>query len=213
MQIKGFVFNPFFENTYVVWDETGECVVIDPGCLERHEKQELKEWIEENGLKPVRLLNTHSHLDHVFGNDFVHRTWDLTPELHPSDERVYISYANTAGIYGFNHADPLPDPSYNLEEGQTITFGNSSLEILFLPGHCPGHVAFLSKEQKFMVSGDVLFQDSIGRTDLPGGDMQTLLDSIRYKVLPLDEDIVVYSGHGPETTIGREKRMNPFLNF
>ncbi len=211
-QIKSFVFSPFQENTYVVFDDTLKCAIVDPGCYEQREKEELKTWIEAHNLQPVLLLNTHSHLDHVFGNAFVSRTWKLKPQVHPLDRPVYERFDAMAQAYGIPGTETPPEPKYNLAEGKPISFGNTSLNVHFLPGHCPGHVAFECEKENWIIGGDVIFRGSIGRTDLPGGDMDTLLDSIKNKLLRLDENRVVYSGHGPETTLKAEKASNPFLN-
>lgn len=209
--LKSFVFSPFQENTYIIYDDTKQCAIVDPGCYEQREKEELKKWIESQGLQPVLLLNTHSHLDHVFGNAFVARTWNLTPKVHPLDKPVYERFEQLAHAYGIPGTEIPPEPDYELEEGKTIAFGNTVLNVYFLPGHCPGHVAFECEAENWILGGDVLFRGSIGRTDLPGGDMDTLIDSIKNKLLLLDENRVVYSGHGPETTLREEKKSNPFL--
>jgi hydroxyacylglutathione hydrolase len=208
--IKNFSFNPFYENTYVLSDETGECVIIDPGCHISEEEEELKSYIETNNLKPVKLLNTHCHVDHVFGNQFVADAWKLGLEMHRDDLPVLESFPRVCEMYGFP-ATSQPEPAVFLEEGQQVKFGNTTLEILFTPGHSPGSVSFYNEKEKFLISGDVLFQGSIGRTDLPGGDFPTLEKSIREKLYVLPGDVKVYSGHGPHTTIGFEKKNNPFV--
>lgn len=209
--VHDFVFSPFQENTYVLYDETKECVIIDPGCYEKHERDELKEFIENNELKPVLLLNTHSHLDHIFGNSFVQQEWGLTPHVHPKDQPVYESFEATVSVYQIPNCDVPPEPIYDLQEGDHIRFGNTVLETHFLPGHSPGHVAFECEKSNFVVVGDVLFNGSIGRTDLPGGRTETLMKSIHDKLLKLDLDRKVYCGHGPTTTLKEEKENNPFL--
>mgnify|MGYP000179791045 CR=1 FL=1 len=209
--LKSFVFSPFQENTYVVYDDTKQCVIVDPGCYEQREKEELKNWIESKDLKPVMLLNTHSHLDHVFGNAYVARTWNLIPQVHELDRPVYERFDAMASAYGIPGTETPPEPEYNLEEGKSISFGATKFEVHFLPGHCPGHVVFECSEANWILGGDVLFRSSIGRTDLPGGDMDTLMDSIKNKLMKLDENRVVYSGHGPKTTLREEKATNPFL--
>lgn len=209
--IQSFAFGPFQENTYVLYDETKECIIIDPGCYDDGNRNELAAFIESEQLKPVRLINTHCHLDHVFGNGFVADKYNLKLEINKKDEPILDSYMMTAKMYNLD-AQPSPSASSYLDEGDNITFGNSSLEILFTPGHSPGSITFYNKEQKFMIVGDVLFQGSIGRTDLPGGDMDTLIASIKNKLLPFENEYVVYNGHGPSTTIGYERDHNPFLN-
>jgi glyoxylase-like metal-dependent hydrolase (beta-lactamase superfamily II) len=210
INIQGFTFNPFEENTYILFDETKECVIIDPGCSNPSEQKELADFIAEENLKPVRLLNTHCHIDHVFGNSFIAKKYNLRLEINKNDLEVLHSLPQVSHLYGLN-AEQSVEPSKFLEEGDKITFGNSSLDILFTPGHSPGSICFVSHEDKFVIGGDVLFYGSIGRTDLPGGDHETLLNSIRTKFFPLDGDFVVFSGHGRETTIGFEKENNPFL--
>ena len=210
INIHSFTFNPFSENSYILSDETGECIIIDPGCYVSEEEQELADYVKSNGLKPVRLLNTHCHVDHVFGNQFVADTWKLGLEMHKKDVTVLESFAKVCQMYGFP-GGPQPEPERFLEEGDKITFGKSSLDILFTPGHSPGSVCFYSKDDKFVIGGDVLFQGSIGRTDLPGGDFPTLEASIRTKLYTLPDDVRVYPGHGPSTTIGLEKKHNAFV--
>ena len=210
LQVHYFTFNPFQENTYVIWDETGECILVDPGCYDAEEKQELEHFITAKNLTPVKLINTHAHIDHVLGNSFVAAKWNLLPELHATD----LALLKSAPVYGEMwgiRPEPSPDPEIFLNEGDQVKFGNTTLDVLFVPGHCPGHIALYSRKHKVIFSGDVLFQNSIGRTDLPGGDYDELIQSIVNKLMVLENDVVVYSGHGPSTTIGDERRNNPFL--
>ena len=210
MEVTCLTFNPFQENTYLLHDETKECVVVDPGCYDKREQEELKKYIADKGLKVVRLLNTHCHIDHVLGNKFVADTYGVELEIHPEDEQTLRSVPAYAPVYGFPmYAEQLP--ARYLKEGENVTFGNTELEVIFTPGHAPGHVVFYHKEDKTVIGGDVLFQGSIGRTDLPGGDFDTLIQSIKSKLFTLPDDVTVYPGHGPETTIGYEKKYNPFL--
>ena len=210
MKIARFTFNPFAENTYLLHDDTNECVVIDPGCYEKQEREQLKQYIAENNLKVVRLLNTHCHIDHVLGNKFVADTYTVGLEIHPQDEQTLRAVPTYAPSYGFpQYAEVLP--SYFLEEADTVKFGNTELQVFFTPGHAPGHIVFYNGPAKICIGGDVLFQGSIGRTDLPGGNFDTLITSIKEKMFALPDDVTVYPGHGPETTIGYEKRHNPFL--
>lgn len=210
IKIDFFTFGPFQENTYILSDETRECIIIDPGCYNDAERAELSGFISANGLKPVKLLNTHCHIDHVFGNKFIAEKYKLGLEIHEKDLPVLHSLMTVAQLYQLN-AEASPEPAKFIDEGDVISFGNSKLEILFCPGHAPGHIVFFNKDQKIVIGGDVLFYGSIGRTDLPGGDHQTLIASIKNKLFPLGDDFTVYSGHGQETNIGFEKRNNPFL--
>lgn len=210
IQVKIFTFNAFSENTYVLYDDTRQGVIIDPGCSDRREQNVLSAFIEDEKLAIKHLLNTHCHIDHVLGNAFVKRTYGVKLLLHPADEptlRAVQVYAPMYGMMGYESTEP----DGFLNEGDRVTFGNATLEVLFVPGHAPGHIAFYHAGQQFCVGGDVLFRESIGRTDLPGGDHQTLLRSIKTKLLPLGDNVTVYPGHGPETTMGHEKKFNPFL--
>ncbi|MFD2514736.1 MBL fold metallo-hydrolase [Pontibacter locisalis] len=210
MTVTCLTFNPFQENTYLLHDDTKECVVIDPGCYEKHEQEELKKFVKDNDLKVVRLLNTHCHIDHVLGNKFVADTYNVPLEIHPDEEQILRAVPTYAPNYGFQlYAEQLPEKY--LKEGDIVKFGNTELEVILAPGHAPGHVVFYNKPEKTVIGGDVLFQGSIGRTDLPGGDFDTLIQSIKTKLFTLPDDVTVYSGHGPETTIGYEKKYNPFL--
>lgn len=210
MSVKSFTFNPFQENTYVLYDDTKECVIIDPGCYEKSEEQELVDFIIENNLTVKFLLNTHCHIDHVLGNYFVKKTYNVDLCLHPMEEPVLKAVQTYAPNYGFNRYSTTSADSY-LKEGEMVIFGDQTLEIIFAPGHSPGHVCFYSIPDKILIGGDVLFKNSIGRTDLPGGDHDTLIESIREKLFILPDDVKVYCGHGEDTTIGFEKKTNPFL--
>jgi hydroxyacylglutathione hydrolase len=211
ISIQHFAFGPFQENTYILFDETKECIIIDPGCYDSGERAELADYIQNNFLKPIKLINTHCHIDHVVGNKFVADKYNLKLEINKHDLPVLESLMMVAAMYNLK-AEPSPAPSVFLNEGDVIEFGNSKLEILFTPGHSPGSITFYNKEQKFMIVGDVLFYGSIGRTDLPGGDYNTLISSIKNKLLPMGDEYVVYNGHGQSTTIGFERNHNPFLD-
>jgi glyoxylase-like metal-dependent hydrolase (beta-lactamase superfamily II) len=206
-----FTFNPFQENTYLVFDETKECAIIDPGCFEAHERIELDKFIQDNELKPVRLINTHCHLDHVFGNAFVSRTWELELEIHRGELPVLEAVPQIAKFYGMPSGELSPAPGRFIEEGEVIAFGNTKMEAILTPGHSPASLSFFIREGGLLIAGDVLFREGIGRTDLPGGDYDTLIASINDKLLPLGDDVKVFPGHGPSTTIGHERRHNPFL--
>lgn len=211
ISIKIFAFNAYSENTYVLYDETNECVIIDPGMYDGSEQNELANFIKEKALKPVLLLNTHCHLDHVFGNKFVFDTWGLKPQFHIGELPILQAVPGYAPQMGFSHYELSPEPDTFLEETGTIAFGNSSLDLIFAPGHSPAHLCFYSKTDKFLIGGDVLFYRSIGRTDLPGGNHQQLINNIETKLFLLPDDCKVYPGHGPATTIGFEKQNNPFF--
>lgn len=211
LTIQLFSFSPLEENTYVLFNEQRECCIIDPGCYFGNERRALQEFIVENNLQPKYLLNTHCHLDHVFGNKFVNETWQLIPHLH-QDERVVLDFAEQAGQrWGLPFSSYKGEVEY-LAEGDEVKLGNDVLKVILAPGHSPGHICFYCEAQKFVIGGDVLFKMSIGRTDLPGGSHDTLLQSIRQKLFVLPDDVIVYTGHGDPTTIGFEKKYNPFLN-
>ena len=209
IHIRAFTVNPFEENSYVLHDETGEAVIIDPGCYEQSEQSEIKNFISLKNLQVRYILNTHCHIDHVLGNDFVKQQYKVPLLIHPLELPVLKAVKVYAGNYGFPlYHEVLPDGE--LTEGVALQFGKSSLNVLFVPGHSPGHVAFYQPDQKFIIGGDVLFNRSIGRTDLPGGNHQTLIASIHQQFFILPDDVVVHPGHGPETTLGEEKAYNPF---
>ena len=210
LTVTSFTFSPVQENTYVVYNETGECCIVDPGCYFGNERNELKEFIQTSGLTPKYLLNTHCHLDHVFGNKFIHETWGLPLHLHEKEQPV-LDYAPTFGVSWGLPFDNYKGDLIFLREGDTIPLGNDALQVLFTPGHSPGHICFYCQAQQFVIGGDVLFRESIGRTDLPGGNFDTLIASIRNQLFVLPNDTLVFSGHGPQTTIGYEKVHNPFL--
>ncbi len=210
LKIKSFVFSPIQENTYILNNEHKDCIIIDPGCYFPAEKDELEAFITQSGLTPRMLLNTHCHLDHVFGNKFVADTYGLTLQLH-ENELALLKYAPASGLMYDMPFDNYLGEYIFLKEGDRIRLGDDELKVIEAPGHSPGHICFYCAAQNFMISGDVLFNRSIGRTDLPGGSHQTLLKNIREKLFVLPDKTVVYSGHGLETTIGDEKEYNPFL--
>lgn len=210
MKIKKFVFNSFQVNTYVVYDDTLACVIIDPACESKEEQTLLLSFVKEQQLKPVAVLNTHGHVDHVLGNKFVSSSFDVPVYAHEADFFLIREAVSFAAVFGMQVTQPdLPDKE--LEEGISFVFGNSSLEILHVPGHSPGSVVLYNREHSILLAGDVLFEGSIGRTDLPMGDYDGLIRHITSKVLSLPEKTVVYPGHGNPTTIVKEKKSNPFL--
>lgn len=210
LQIQSFTFSPIQENTYVLYNEFNHAIIVDPGCYFEDEKELLKSYITDKGLKPLALLNTHCHLDHVFGNKFVAETFDLTLQLHEKEKTV-LAYAPTSGLMYNMPFDNYSGNFIFLKEGNKITLDEDELHVIEAPGHSPGSICFYCARQNFLIGGDVLFQRSIGRTDLPLGDHQTLLNSIRKKLFILPDETIVDSGHGPETEIGIEKKENPFL--
>ncbi len=209
IQVHYFTFNAFRENTYILSDHTKECVIIDPGCHTDVEKRILKKFIEDNKLKVKLLLNTHCHIDHVLGNQFVKTTYKVPLWIHALEEAPLRSVQVYAPIYGVPDYEPAEVEGF-ISEKDTIHFGESSLQVLFVPGHSVGHLAFYSAENKFCISGDVLFNGSIGRTDLPGGNYDTLMNSIFNVIYALPDNTTVYCGHGEPTSVAHEKKFNPF---
>lgn len=211
MKVETLVFSPFQENTYIVHDETGSCVVIDPGMLDSSEKSYFDEIIKRFNLKIEMVINTHCHLDHIFGAKYVVDTYNV-PFLCHADDIFLIAQAKSHGqMYGLPFNDEPVAVSKTFNHGEIITFGNSSFEVLHIPGHSPGGVAFYSKKDSLAIVGDILFRRSIGRSDLPGGNHEQLIDGIQAHLLTLPDDTKIYSGHGASTTIGEERVSNPFL--
>ena len=197
------------ENTYVLSDSTGEAVIIDPGCYGKTEENELVNYIEREDLKVQLILNTHGHIDHVLGNSFCKDYFKVPLWIGHKDLDTLKTVEVYAPNYGFQNYSPA-EPDKLLKESDIITFGQSTLKILYVPGHAPGHIAFYDHTQEFIIGGDVLFEGSIGRTDLPGGDFDSLIKSIHTEFFRFPDETTVYSGHGGTTTIGREKLTNPF---
>jgi glyoxylase-like metal-dependent hydrolase (beta-lactamase superfamily II) len=211
LKVKSFTFSPVQENTYVVYNEENACCIIDPGCYFASEEQELENFITKNNLKPIYLLNTHCHLDHIFGNKFISKKFGLILHLHQLEKQV-LEFGPASGMMY-----QLPFENYDgelkfIKEGEVIKVGEDELKILFTPGHSPGHICFYSEKDQFLIGGDVLFNGSIGRTDLPGGSFEVLEKSIRTELYTLPGEVIVYPGHGEETTIGYEKKTNPFVS-
>ena len=210
LTVKSFEFSPIQENTYILYNEFNSCIIIDPGCYFDDEKEKLAGFIDKMKLVPKMLLNTHCHLDHVFGNKFVAEKYGLTLRIHEGEKKV-LEFAPSSGLM-YN----MPFDNYSgtydfIGEGELIVLDNDSLKALLTPGHSPASLSFYNEKDGFIISGDVLFQQSIGRTDLPGGDYDLLIESIRTQLLTLPDETKVFSGHGPETSIGYERRNNPFL--
>jgi len=210
LTVKTFTFNPLAENTYILFNESKDTIIIDPGCYFDEEKEKVKNFIESNNLNPVQLLNTHCHLDHVFGNKWVYETYGLELFLHPDEEQVLNFASQSAQMWGMLF-DNYDGPLHFFKDNDIIKLGEDELKVLLAPGHSPGSVCFYSKEQNFLIGGDVLFRKSIGRTDLPGGNHNALIASIRQQLFVLPDEVIVYPGHGETTTIGYEKKYNPFL--
>jgi hydroxyacylglutathione hydrolase len=212
LTVQLFTFNPVQENTYLLYNEKGECCIIDPGCYFAAEEKAITDFISTSGLTPVLLLNTHCHLDHIFGNRFIHKTYGLTLHIHRLEKPVLDNGPASGQMW------QLPFDNYDgelsfIKEEEDIRIGDDMLHVLFTPGHSPGSVSFYNKEEKYIISGDVLFNGSIGRTDIPGASFETLEESIRTKLYSLPEDVIVYPGHGDSTTIGDERKSNPFVKM
>lgn len=210
LKIKQFTFNPVQENTYVIFNDKGACAIIDPGCYFEYEYKELTDFIDSNKLAPNYLLNTHCHLDHVFGNKTIAEKYGLKLHMHPLEKKVFDFAPASGEMWGLPLVNYAGEIVY-IDESSVIALGDDELSIRFTPGHSPGSISFYSSVEGFLVAGDVLFRSGIGRTDLPGGDYDVLIASIRSQLFTLPDETVVYSGHGPETTIGYEKKSNPFL--
>ena len=210
LKIKSFVFSPIQENTYLLYNEFNQCAIIDPGCYFGAEKEVLTQFVKDNSLTVLHLLNTHCHLDHVFGNKYVAETYSLTPQIHKNEEQV-LAFAPTSGLMYDLPFDNYTGQLLFLKEGDVVTIGKDELVVIEAPGHSPGHICFYNKAQGFLIGGDVLFNRSIGRTDLPGGNYDELIKNIKEKLLVLPNKTIVYSGHGETTTIGEEKVENPYL--
>ncbi|WP_417015920.1 MBL fold metallo-hydrolase [Alistipes sp.] len=210
MKIACLPFNPIQENTYVLWDETSECIVIDAGNSSPREDAALDDFIARHGLKPVLAANTHGHFDHTLGVEHLKQRYGIPFALSSKDRFLVDNAATSGSVFGVK-IGPMPTTDIDLEQQDEIRFGNTRLQILRTPGHTPGHVAFYEPQSKSLFTGDTLFRESIGRTDLPGGDYSWIMRSILEVIVPLGEEVHVYPGHGPETTIGHELLYNPFL--
>jgi glyoxylase-like metal-dependent hydrolase (beta-lactamase superfamily II) len=210
LKIKTFTFNPFQENTYVLYNEANQALLIDPGMYTDEECEVFFDFLEKNQLTPVMLLSTHTHLDHVFGNAAVLKKFKIPYGFHIKDRPVFDAASSAGAMYGLSFAKS-PEPTFYIKENEDIRLGDHVLSVLLAPGHSPGSVCFYSKKQQFVISGDVLFHLSIGRSDFPGGNYETLIQSIHTQLMSLPDETHVYSGHGPATTIGFERMNNPFI--
>lgn len=211
MEFKLFVFSPFQENTYVLYDKTGECVVVDPGNFYPHENQALDTFFEQNQLKPIYIIQTHNHLDHLFGAYYLSEKYQVPLACHVNEIPWIQNFKEVCAGYGLQVSNVPPQPTLLLADGDTFTFGSSVLQVIAVLGHSAGGVAFYFEPKNWLFCGDILFNGSIGRTDLPGGSYEQLITGITKKLLVLPDETRVFSGHGPETTIGNEKRTNPYL--
>ena len=212
LTVKQLTFSPFQENTYVIYNEQGWSAIVDPGCYFPQERTELSGFISKSGLEPKYLLNTHCHLDHVFGANFVNQTYGLSMHLHQLEKPVLDRAPESGQKWGVPF-EPYSGSLQYLKEGDTVEIGEDLLEVVFTPGHSPGSISFYCPKQQFILSGDVLFRRGIGRTDLPGGHYETLEQSILEKLYVLPDETIVYSGHGPATSIGYEKLHNPYVIY
>ncbi len=210
LYLKSFCFNPFQQNTYLVYNDNGDAFIIDPGNFTSSENEELKKFISDKKLTLKRLLLTHAHIDHILGNRFIFDNYGLLPEVHKAELFFIEKMAHSSEMYGIK-SDLSPMPEKYINEGDKITLGEYTFECLFTPGHSPGSISFYNAQNKILISGDVLFSGSIGRTDLPLSDHDAIIKSITEKLFVLPDDVKVYSGHGAPTTIGVEKEYNPFF--
>lgn len=210
ISVKTLVFNPFQVNTYLLHDETNECIIIDAGCINPEEEKILTDFISSSKLVPVRLISTHPHIDHVVGNKFVCEHYKIPLTIHKDSLKILRGIKGYAAAFGFDEVDYV-EPADYISDGEDLRFGKSELEILYTPGHSNGSICLYSEKDKFVVVGDVLFLEGIGRTDFPTGNYELLLSSIKNNLFTLSDDTVVYPGHGPTTTIGWEKENNPFI--
>lgn len=211
LYIESFTFNPFQENTYLLFDDKKRCWIIDPGMYSPQETAYLKQQIESRGLVPQAIINTHAHIDHILGINSLTSAYNIQFGLHEKDLPVLNNAMTSAMMFGLELAG-VPKADFYINETEPLKLGDDTLEVRFAPGHSPGSIVFYYPAGKWLIGGDVLFNGSIGRTDLPGGNFDTLIRSIREQLFTLPDNTTVYSGHGPSTTIGREKSFNPFLN-
>jgi glyoxylase-like metal-dependent hydrolase (beta-lactamase superfamily II) len=210
LSIHSFCFNAFQENTYVLYNEQKEAIIVDPGCYLRNEQEALVAFISSNELTPKLLLNTHCHLDHVFGNNFVSEKYNLTAHFHINEQPVIDRLPEGGARWGVP-CEPYKGPVKYIAQDDLIQFGTDQFKVLVTPGHSPGSVCFYNEKQDFMIGGDLIFKDGVGRTDLPGSNPLDLINSIKTQILPLPDTMTIYSGHGHETSWGREKKANPYI--
>lgn len=210
LKLNIFTFGPFQENTYVLYNDDKEAIIVDPGMYFEEEKTQLKNFLEKENLRPVQVILTHAHLDHVFGLQWVHDQYGLIPYLHPNEKIVLENAKNAGTKYGLEF-DNYNSTLHFLTDSDIIKLGEDELSILFVPGHSPGSIVFYSAAQDFAIAGDTLFQESIGRTDLPFSNHEDLISNITTKLFALPDNTKIFPGHGEHTTVGHEKKANPFL--
>ena len=210
LQIQSFTFNPFQENTYLLINEQKECLIIDPGMFQASECQKLSNFISENLLIPLKIINTHAHIDHILGINYLKEVYQIPFGMHKNEDPILANALTSAMMFGIPLSS-TPEVDFYIPENSIISFGEEELEVRLVPGHSPGSIVFYNAKNNFAISGDTLFQGSIGRTDLPGGNHEQLLKSIQEQLYTLPDSTVIHSGHGPSTTIGNEKRSNPFV--
>lgn len=211
LEVKKFTFNPFSENTFIISNKFNDAIIIDPGCYYKAELNVIDDYISQNCLKIHAVLHTHSHLDHMFGTAYILENYNVNLWIHKNDEITYESFEKVCNLYGIPNIQFPQKPPLFFNADNRININDIEFQIFNVPGHSPGHVAFYNKENNFVINGDCLFENSIGRTDLPGGNHDQLLKSIKENLFVLPDQTIVYTGHGNETTIGKEKRTNPFL--
>ncbi len=211
LQLESLVFNPFSENTFIIHDETKECVIVDPGCSNAAEEDRLFGYIDSHQLKPLMVINTHGHVDHVVGNNAVKRRYGIMVAAHPDMHNDFIQAKRQAVWLGMQPVGDIDLPDVDLQDDQEIKVGNGMLEVICTPGHAQGSISLYARAEGWVLTGDALFCRSIGRTDLPGGDFSTLRESIRTRLFTLPDETEVFPGHGESTTIGEEKNFNPFV--
>lgn len=211
MNIAVLVFNPVQENTYIMWDESMECVVIDAGNFTKEEDATIEEFITSRGLKPVMAINTHGHFDHAMGVEFLKNRFGIPFAVSSQDNYLFDSMGEGTNVYGFTLGKMPKRGDIDLDTTEELHFGNTTLRVIKTPGHTPGQVSLYEERNKVLFTGDTLFKESIGRTDLPGGDYAALMDSILTRIVPLGDEVTVYPGHSSSTTIGHETLYNPFV--
>lgn len=211
LNVKRFIFNPFGENTYIVWSDDNTAAIIDPGMMNDYENSVISYFITTNNLRPVKLLNTHAHIDHIAGNNFISNKYGITAEINIDDYYLADHINDQAKMFGIPYASKEILAKQNLSDNETIEIGNDKLSAIHIPGHTKGHLAFYSAKSGILFSGDAIFRMSIGRTDLPGGDYTTLINSIDKRIMMLPDNITIYPGHGDTTTIGFERANSPYL--